>query len=138
MNKKIENRGYINRGYITLMSAIIISGTLMAIMFDQSLYGFYARFSVLNHEKKTASFYLALSCVQRMRLLLAKDEDYARKEPMQTSEGKCNVGEIGHDGEEFVFRVETVVEHMHDASTHLDVKINPEDDLLFISESLVQ
>lgn len=127
-----------NGGYITLMSAIIISATLMMIMLDQSFSGFYARFSVLNHEKKTASFYLAMSCAQKVGLLLVEDENYAGKETIETTDGECEVSEIGYDDLDLVFEISAHVGNTHAAATYLNVKIDSQTHFLFISENLIQ
>ncbi len=126
------------RGYVTLMSAVIVSATLIMIMLDQSLGSFSARFSVLDHEKKTASFYLAMSCVEKVKLFLTEDEDYTGNETLQMSDGECDVGGIGrHDGDIF-FQTSAVVGGSNGAHTDLNVKIDPQTGLLFISENLIQ
>lgn len=125
-------------GYITLISAIIISAILMVIMLDQSVSGFYARLSVLDHEKKTASFYLAMSCVQKVWLLLVEDENYMGGRIIKTADGKCELGEILKENGDFVFGVNAGIGNTHTASTHLDAKVDLQTHLLFISENLIQ
>ncbi len=127
-----------NGGYITLLSAIIISSVLMIMMYEQSLTGFFARASVLNQEKKTASFYLAMSCVEKIKLKLAEDAGYLGGEFLKISDGECEIGNIDRQGENFNFYVSVKVGIIKSAHTDLSVEINKNTGVLSISENLIQ
>ncbi len=62
------------RGFIALMSAIIISAILMTVVISGSLMGFNSRFNVLDAESKARSSALADACVDVLLLRLANRE----------------------------------------------------------------
>jgi hypothetical protein len=62
LNGKIEYRE--QRGYIALMSAIIISSLLLVISVSLGTSGFFSRFNVLETESKQKSQSLAEGCLQ--------------------------------------------------------------------------
>lgn len=64
------------RGFIALISAIIISAILMAILFTATTSTFFARFDALDTEYKRIAVGLAESCVNQALLRLAQDYDY--------------------------------------------------------------
>ncbi|MES2087828.1 MAG: hypothetical protein V4467_02435 [Patescibacteria group bacterium] len=65
-----------NKGFIALMSTIIISTILMAIVFTTNMSSFYARFDALDGEFKRKAFALAESCANETLLRLAKNYSY--------------------------------------------------------------
>jgi hypothetical protein len=69
------------RGFIALMSAIIISTALLLISTTGSLTGFATRFNSLNTEFKERSYALAEACVAETLLKLANDPTYRAVPP---------------------------------------------------------
>lgn len=65
-----------NKGYIALMSAIIISLILVGMTFSISTGGYFSRFNVLNSEYKRISLGLAESCVNSALLRVSQDYNY--------------------------------------------------------------
>ncbi|MDO8516141.1 MAG: hypothetical protein Q7S28_02745, partial [bacterium] len=65
------------RGFIALMSAIIISVVLLLIITTTGLTGFFGRFNILDSEYKERSSALADACVDKMILKLADDSSYS-------------------------------------------------------------
>lgn len=70
--KSLINQG----GYIALISAILISVSLLTLVIAVSSEGFYSRFNVLESEQKEISTYLAESCLQTAILEIAQDSNY--------------------------------------------------------------
>ena len=64
------------RGYIALISAIIISAVLLMIVFTTSFTNFFARFNILDSEYKKISVGLAEACMDTAILELAQDPDW--------------------------------------------------------------
>lgn len=70
-------RSSLNRGFIALMSAIIISAVLLIIATSGSLTGFSERSAILNSELKKRSATAADACADQAFLLIANDPAYA-------------------------------------------------------------
>jgi Tfp pilus assembly protein PilE len=65
-----------SRGFIALMSAIIISAVLLSIIATQSLAGLYERSNVLDAEFKSRSVATAFACAEQTFLLVGSDPSY--------------------------------------------------------------
>ena len=61
-----------NKGFVALMSAIIISILLLAVTFTLSFSGFFSRFNVLDTEFKKRSAAIAEACADTALLQLAQ------------------------------------------------------------------
>jgi hypothetical protein len=73
MSHKSKNK----RGFIALISAIIISALLLTITLGLGFSGFFSRFNIFDSESKERSLALAEACVNMAILKLATDKDYA-------------------------------------------------------------
>lgn len=65
------------RGFIALMSAVIISAILLTATVTGSLTGFYTRFNILDSELKKRSSALAEACADVVLYRLLEDPAYA-------------------------------------------------------------
>lgn len=65
-----------NKGFVALMSAIIISVILLLMVTNLSLTGFYDRSNIFDSEMKNVSLALAEACVDTALLKLANDSTY--------------------------------------------------------------
>jgi len=65
------------RGFIALMSALIISAILLVVIVGGSLPQFYSRFNVLDREFKERSSALADACADTLVLQLSYDTSYS-------------------------------------------------------------
>ena len=65
------------KGFIALMSAIIISAVLLILATGGSLGGFYTRMNSLSAEYKEKTYSLAQACVAHTLLALSQDPSYA-------------------------------------------------------------
>jgi len=89
-----------NRGYIALISTIVISLILLALTANMSTAGFYARFNSLDSEYKRISLGYAESCVHAALLKLAKNNTYAPPsggEIVSVGSEKCTIVEVISD-----------------------------------------
>lgn len=82
-------------GFIALMSVIIISATLLAIIVSANVIGFYGRVNVLDFEFKEQSAALAEACVNYAILKLAQDDSYAGDEIRPVGSDECKIYPIG-------------------------------------------
>jgi type II secretory pathway component PulK len=64
------------KGFIALISVVIISFVLLLVATTLSTKGFYARFNILDSESKERSNALADACIETARLKLANDTSY--------------------------------------------------------------
>jgi hypothetical protein len=77
------------RGFIALISAIIISAVLLVLVLTGSLTGWYSRFNILDAESKDRSSALADACVDTLLLQLTNGESVGGTVSVGTDE--CEV-----------------------------------------------
>ena len=65
-----------NRGFIALLSALIISAVLLVTVVTGSLSGFYERSNILDGELKSRSVDAADACADQAMLLITSDASY--------------------------------------------------------------
>jgi hypothetical protein len=89
------------KGFIALISALIISSVMLLIATGGSLAGFYTRVTSLNSEYKERSFFLADTCVNQTLLTLAGTPTYTGSATTSVSgsiQGACYTGPITKAG----------------------------------------
>lgn len=82
------------RGFVALMSVIIISVILLLYVFGLGALSFFARFDSLDSENKRISLGLAESCVSAALLKIAQDSTYAPAasgDSVTVSGGTCKI-----------------------------------------------
>lgn len=82
------------RGYIALISVIIISAVLIIITFATSFGAFFARFNSLDGEFKKQSAALAEGCIDTALLQLARDPNNTATETFTIGAGVCSIVSI--------------------------------------------
>ena len=99
-----------NRGFIALMSAIIISSILLVVVVAGSLNGFTTRFTLLDAESKQRSEAAVDACADTILSRLASDSTYAGPETVAVGSDSCQVvGALNPSGNPRVFKVQAVV-----------------------------
>jgi hypothetical protein len=90
-------------GFIALVSAVIFSAVLLALVSLSARGIFWERFSILYRENKEISVALAGSCVQAALLDLAEGKNMpaAGDEIIVDGPQKCDIGEINDIGSGF-------------------------------------
>ena len=84
-------------GFIALMSVIIMSAILLALLFTLGASSFLNRFDVLDVENKRISLGLAEACANRAMIKLAQNPGYAPPaggECVEVGGGKCPSGPL--------------------------------------------
>ncbi|MES2007153.1 MAG: hypothetical protein V4436_03520 [Patescibacteria group bacterium] len=109
-----------NRGFIALMSSLIISTILLVVVVAGSVSGFTTRFNMLDAEAKQQSAALADGCVDLLLFQLGEDSGYAGSPPISRpmGGGTCTVNASGVAG---VFAVQGVYQHSY---TNLEVVVD--------------
>lgn len=121
--KKIDT----NNGYIALITAVLLSVSLLTLVVAVSFEGFFSRFSVLESEQKEHSAYLAESCVNTGILKIAQDTDYLKSTAQTIPMGSesCEIVSVSNGS---VFASNRLIQaqgQFGDAFTNLAVEINP-------------
>ncbi len=76
------------RGFIALMSVMVISAVLLVLLFTLGASSFLNRFDVLDSQNKRVSLALAEACVNMAMINIAQDSDYGIT-PSLPSAGEC-------------------------------------------------
>ncbi|MBP6060747.1 MAG: hypothetical protein KA515_01950 [Candidatus Pacebacteria bacterium] len=80
------------KGFMALISTIIISMILLLITINLNLTLFYRRANVLDFELKTESFQLAYSCLNIAILKIIRDKNYnPNNENLKIAEKSCSI-----------------------------------------------
>ena len=82
------------RGFIALMSAVVISVVLLLLATTGSLIGFNSRFNILESEYKERSSALAEACVDQALLQLAHDASWEGDATSTLGSEQCYVGPV--------------------------------------------
>lgn len=80
-----------NRGFIALISAIIISAVLITITFTLSASSYFTRFDILSSEFKERSAALAEACGDIALLKLAQVPTYGGNETITIGSDTCSI-----------------------------------------------
>lgn len=81
-------------GFILLMSSVVISAVLVAVVFSLSFSGFFTRFNLLDSYNKEASLNLAGACGDIAVLKKIQDNSYAGSETLAISSDQCSIRPI--------------------------------------------
>ncbi len=79
------------RGFIALVSAVIISLTLLAIVLSLNFSSFFTRFNILDSENKKRSGLLADACLDIAHMKLTEDSTYLGGEIIRQGDDSCRI-----------------------------------------------
>jgi hypothetical protein len=97
---------FVPRGFVALMSVVIISAVLLVVVVTGSLTGFTTRFNILDAELKERSAALVDSCVEMALLRVGVDSSYVGPETVAVSGQSCTiVGVVDASAEPRVFKI---------------------------------
>lgn len=110
------------RGFIALISVVIIVLILLGTTAALATSGFLNRFNILEGEAKETSAGLALACVEAAKISIARDgDDYnPTNEEYAVDEGSCTVISVNHGAN--TLRVKGVYKQ---ANTNYEATFNP-------------
>lgn len=81
------------RGFIALISVILICGFLLVIVATLSLRSYYARLGVLEREYKEQSRAYSYACIESVQLRVLAEPSYVGGDSIPIGDGICTVGE---------------------------------------------
>jgi hypothetical protein len=97
-------------GFVALMSSIVISILLMAIIFSVALTDFFSRFNILDTESKEKSLNLAESCADIANLDLLSDPDTSINNRTESvGDQECTIFSAQSSGSQYVITTQGVV-----------------------------
>lgn len=114
----------LNRGFIALLSVILISSTLLVLTASASLGGFYLRQNLLDAEFKERGVWLAKACVEEARLKLARDLYFSGNTEMNIGEDSCTIGATSDAEGQKLFKTRAIYKNTY---TVFDVSIDTGD-----------
>ena len=107
------------RGFVALMTAIVMSAMLLILMAGSGYASFYARYDALGVEKKRQAEALAESCINVALLALATSSDpthFSESNSVVTvasasvnSSNTCTIDDVQHTGADVVIRASASV-----------------------------
>jgi hypothetical protein len=115
------------RGFVALISVIIISAILLLVATSLSFSGFFGRFNILESEFKERSSALADACVDSVLLSLAQNPSYNPTLPLTvpvSGNDNCTVVYIATPGSTKVIKTKGTYQQ---AITNLQVVVNTSD-----------
>lgn len=95
------------KGYIALTSAIIISTLVMAVSLALSFSSVFNRFDILGAEFKKNSRAFAEACVETALLKLAQNSAYAGNENIQIASSSCSILAVESSGGQKIIKTKT-------------------------------
>ena len=117
----MKNYNKKNRGFVALITSVIISAVLLMVAINWSLTGFYARSNLLDFELKEMSYHLAEACVDTAILKIINNPNYnPANESVDINEYKCVIESITGN------IIKTKADYRN-YITNLEVEINPSD-----------
>ncbi len=117
----INYRAKQDRGFIALITAVIISAILLLISINLSLTGFYSRSNILDFELKETSSNIAEACVDVAILKIINNSNYSpADESVNISENKCIIESVTDN-------LVIIKSDYKNYITKLEVEIDPSD-----------
>lgn len=80
------------RGFIALISVILICGFLLVIVVTLSLRSYYARLGVLEWEYKVQSRAYGHACIESIQLRVLAEPAYVGGDSVPIGDGICDIG----------------------------------------------
>lgn len=122
------NRIYYNKGFIALVSAIVISLVLIGLSIAASSSQFVARFGLMDHELQAQSTLLAQSCGNVALLRIAQNYTYAPAsggDVVSVGDDQCTIVSVVYSAEDTVNHQKnayvTASAHTHDVWSNMVV-----------------
>lgn len=117
----MKNYNKKNRGFVALITSVIISAVLLMVAINLSLTGFYARSNLLDFELKETSYHLAEACIDTAILKLINNPNYNPTDESVNIDGnECAI-------ESITSNVIKAKANYRNYITNLEVEINPSD-----------
>jgi hypothetical protein len=106
-------RNNTNKGFIALISAVLISAILLIVATTLSLSSFYGRYNIFDSEMKERSFTLAEACADIALVQLAIDSGYSGNATTTIDSDECHIGPVTASGSERIFKTRAIYSDYH-------------------------
>ena len=114
------------KGYIALISILIISGIALFIAINASLFGISESDMGLQKNQSARAFYLATLCAEDALMKLKDDLDYSGDETLIVDEGSCAILPIeGNGNQDRVVKVSGIIYNQTRRIRIEITKVNP-------------
>lgn len=111
-----------DKGFIALISVIIISLILMLVATTLSFSAFFGRYNILDSEMKETSVYFAEACVDHVLVNLAKDSAYIRtNEDVVVGDSYCTIKSVEGGTTKVIAVQATYMEYVTNLVVEVDV-----------------
>ena len=111
-----------NKGYIALMSAIVVSAILLVVTVTLSYTAFFARYNIIDNEYKERSVTLAESCVDMALLKLPNDPGYTGSSTVVIGSDSCTIRPLYASGSQIIIETRAGFQN---AYTNLRIAATP-------------
>jgi len=118
------------RGYIALISILIISAVLILIALSASHFGIGQTTMALQKNQSSESYYLAMACAESALMKLKEDLKYRGEEVLNINGASCSI--LGVEGRGNKDRIIKTVSNAHNQTKKIKIeikKVNPETDI---------
>jgi hypothetical protein len=109
------------KGYIAIISAVVISFLIMGVALTLSFTGFFNRSNISNSEFKKMSNSLAEACASTALFKIAENKDYLGNESVTVDNNTCSIMTIESLGEQKIIKTTATVQN---STTNLKVTID--------------
>ncbi len=118
------------KGYILLLSVIIIIAIASTLIFSLSYAGYFVRFNILNSTSKETSMSLATACAETALLNLAVSGSYMGNETIQVASSTCQIFPLQTQSGQKIITTKGVFQN---ATTNLKITTQQNPTLIIIS-----
>ena len=110
------------RGYVALISVLIMSAILTLIALSASYFGIGRSTMVLQKNQTSESYYLAMACAEEALIKLGKDQKhYQGNETLNINGASCSILPIEKEGKVHIIKVSSNV-HNQTKKIKIEVK----------------
>lgn len=102
----MANASVSSRGFIALMSAVVIAAVLLIVVVGAGLLNFFTRSNILDSELKARSAALVDACADTVASRLLADNTYAGTETISVGSDGCRIGSSVTSGTNRTFQIE--------------------------------
>lgn len=123
---------YKNKGFIALISAIVISMALLVVTVTLSYSSFFSRYTMLESEYKERSSALAEGCVASALLKLAGNSSYIGGETITIGSDICSIRTISVSGSNKIIETQASFPNTN-SKAYTDLRVAVDIDTLVVA-----
>jgi hypothetical protein len=101
------------RGFIALLSVILISAALLLVVTSSSIATYYLRANMLDEEFKEKGSWFAKACVEETKLKLLRDSSFAGDATTTIADGFCYISPISTQDTQKQFTVRSIYKNTY-------------------------